>query len=759
MKIRLPAILLIITLIGGTFMSMTSCAKESNVNKKENIEFIDTLSKATVANINENPNTFCNPINIGYQYQSEYKARESADPVVVNFKGEYYLFASHGSGFWHSTDLINWQFVYVSSEEYPGIHNFAPGVCVYNDELYINVSGSNTIYKTADPKSGEWEHVASHTGWLDPDLFVDDDGRVFNYFGGSPYAPLTVIELDPEDMYLLDGPYKTNYAYPSLHGADVPGDFNNSYTADCWMEGPWMTKHDGKYYLQVATPGTQYTTYANTVYVSDSPTGPFEYCDNSPMSFKSTGFSRGAGHGCTFIDDFGNYWKVDTVAISVAHAFERRLIMYPASFDQYGQMVSNLVFADYPMYKPSADFDFNNPGPDWNLLSYGKKAECSSRMEGHYQSFAFDENMQKWWSAETGNAGEWLSVDLGALYDVRALQLNFADQDCDPVGGRDNDFIYRYTIEFSQDGENWFTFIDKSDAEGEFYTDKDKSHDYYELDGFIGARYFKVTNMGPVPAGSKFAVSGLRIFGYGGGAAPELPKNFKAERNADDDRVANLTWDAVEDAEGYIIRYGNKQDSQYIHCQAININAATVSVLNTGVDYYFTIDSYNENGYTVGTEVVECGALKPKPKMMYDFQNFLDLRESKIDNDFPVYQADSGSFEGYTPTNDSRANGSMFLLPNEDASNEYFEISGVTGDDYNSGSIRFIYANDCAFAEVEIFLNGKSQGNFFFPPTGSAYHYRMVVFELDDYFNDGDDNTIKFVTKDQHIRPDCIQIY
>ena len=40
--------------------------------------------------------TFCNPVNINYQYQHYFNGRESADPAVVIFGGEYFLFASHG---------------------------------------------------------------------------------------------------------------------------------------------------------------------------------------------------------------------------------------------------------------------------------------------------------------------------------------------------------------------------------------------------------------------------------------------------------------------------------------------------------------------------------------------------------------------------------------------------------------------------------------------------------------------------------------
>ena len=42
-----------------------------------------------------------------------------------------------------------------------------------------------------------------------------------------------------------------------------------------YIEGAWMDKRCGKYYLQYACPGTQFNTYSDGVYVSDNPLGPF----------------------------------------------------------------------------------------------------------------------------------------------------------------------------------------------------------------------------------------------------------------------------------------------------------------------------------------------------------------------------------------------------------------------------------------------------------------------------------------------------
>src|SRR5664280_2147711 len=100
-----------------------------------------------------------------------------------------------------------------------------------------------------------------------------------------------------------------------------------------WLEGSWMTKHAGTYYLQYAAPGTEFRTYADGVYTSRSPRGPFTYSQYSPFSHKPTGFITGAGHSATFADKQGRYWHVATMRISVKHQFERRLGIFPAGLD------------------------------------------------------------------------------------------------------------------------------------------------------------------------------------------------------------------------------------------------------------------------------------------------------------------------------------------------------------------------------------------------------------------------------------------
>ena len=568
--------------------------------------------------VKTNPDTICNPINISYQYQYNFNARESADPEMIFYKGDYFLFASHGSGYWYTKDLVKWNYVKVTTGA-SGIEQewqrFAPGVCVIGDTVYIAMSDGGQIIKSDNPYDGNsWSIVGRPiSNCYDPCLLVDDDSRVYCYYGNAGvggFLPLSVQELDPKNNMARIGTAKTNIIPTDRnHGFEVVGDDNRNFTASVYNEGLYCTKYNGKYYLQYATPGTQFVSYANGCYVSDNPMGPFTFCKNSPISYKSTGFMTGAGHGSLIQDERGNWWKIDTVSISQSHNFERRLNIFPAKFNQYDQLVTNTTYADYPMYKMTYEHDNFSERPAWNLISYGAAVTASSSLEAanRQPSYAFNENIRDWWSAATGDAGEWIQADLKKVCDVSAIQINFADQDVIPATRyteRDNAYCYRYLVEFSEDGINWFTVVDKSNATAQPNMAQDTSHDYYELVSGVKARYVRLTNKGPVPAEGKFAVSGLRLFGNGGSVTPVEVKNIKVDRALSDQRSINISWDAAEGAEGYIIRFGNKSDSRHLQYKVIGETSASFNILNVGVDYYFSVDSYNDSGITAGTTIV-----------------------------------------------------------------------------------------------------------------------------------------------------------
>jgi len=85
-----------------------------------------------------------------------------------------------------------------------------------------------------------------------------------------------------------------------------------------------------------------------------------------------------------------------------------------AAFDKDGVLRTFTVFGDYPTIMPDRKIYFENESlfRGWMLLSYKKKAGASSGMENYPIKHALDKDIRTWWSAGTGNAGEWLSVEL-----------------------------------------------------------------------------------------------------------------------------------------------------------------------------------------------------------------------------------------------------------------------------------------------------------------------------------------------------------
>ena len=547
---------------------------------------------------NQKQTTICNPVNLNYRFCLDAPSRrEAADPTMVNFKNEYYLFASKSGGYFHSTDLINWDLI--TSKDLP-LEDYAPTVVVMKDTLYFMASKGApvTIYKTANPKSGNWQIANSSfpIGMIDPDLFVDDDGHLYFYYGCSNIDPLYAVELDSKTLNPIGKAVEILNSNKNKFGWERPGDYNNKEVQP-WIEGSWMTKHDGEYYLQYAGPGTEYKSYCDGVYVSDKPLGPFKLAANNPVSYKPEGFIAGAGHSSTFQDKYGNYWHVSTMTISQKHMFERRLGLFPTFFDKDGEMSVYTGFGDFPLKVPTKKI--SGPEelfPQWMLLSYNKPVEVSSELPNHPKSFAANEDIRTFWSAQTGNKGEWLTIDLQNECTVNAIQINYTENETN-LFGRNTDIYYQYLLQYSSDNKTWKTLADKSKSK------TDVPHDYIELSTPVKARYIRLTNY-KVPGGT-FAIAGLRIFGNGGGKVPSIVKNLSMERSETDRCIVKLNWDKTPDATGYTIRYGNQRDKLYQNYQVFGDDTLIIRSLNGLQKYYFTIDAFNENGITKGENIIE----------------------------------------------------------------------------------------------------------------------------------------------------------
>ena len=564
--------------------------------------------------------TYANPVDVDYKYNHEQQNhgisyRTGADPVFVRHGGWWFLFQTLADGYWRSRTLGDWEFV--EPTRWPFESNVAPAALSDGDRLILMQSAYQPrpiLYSTA-PETGRWEWL---TRWMpelpkaatayneahmtpgqippgpwDPALFKDDDGRWWLYWGSSNVYPLYGIELkmpaklpglvryvgDPKPLFKLE---------PETHGWER---FGQDHTGDIqpYMEGAWMTRHGGRYYLQYGAPGTEYNAYANGVYVSDDPLGPFAYAPYNPIAYKPGGFVQGAGHGSTFQDEHGNWWNSGTPWVGYNWTFERRIAMFPAGFEPDGQMYVNSRFGDFPHYLPTSKWErAEDLFTGWMLLSWRKPATASSTHGEFGAERVTDENPRSFWVAADNRAGETLTVDLGGPRTVRAVQVNYADYRSGLYG--DGPEVYTaFRLLHSLDGRRWTTLADLSASR------RDRPNAYVALPAPVSTRFIRYEHVHVGAA--HLAISDLRVFGDAGGRAPDAPRSVAVSR-APDRRNALVSWSPVPGAVGYNVRWGLRPDRLHLTYQVFADRGSRLELraLNTDQRYHVAVEAFDENG-------------------------------------------------------------------------------------------------------------------------------------------------------------------
>lgn len=574
-------------------------------------------------------NTYCNPLNLHYQYQHYGRGahREAADPTLIYYKERYYLFASMSGGFYYSDDMIHWKYHKNRNLE---LYHYAPDAREINGKLVFCAScrkENGLFLRTEDPLSDEFERIEGQFEFWDPNLFQDEDGRVYFYWGCNCGKPLYGVELDPDTLQTIGEVHNLIFGMPDEHGferREYPGaPVNNlSFTMklyfwlmkisgqggpnDPYIEGAFMNKWNGQYYFQYAAPATEHDTYGDGVYLAETPFGPFTYQQHNPFSYKPGGFITAAGHGSTIEDQYGNLWHASTMHISSNTNFERRVGLFPAGIDAKGILFCNQNFADYPLEIPKGKFEPMAIQPKWMLLSYNKPVTTSSVWKDYRPEYAVDENIKTSWCAE-GCENEWVIIDLKTKCEVHAIQINISDVEV-PLLKVDksekssietnNRYIDQsenlktaWILEGSIDGNAWRTLCDKSAGE------EDLSNDYIEFDDTKQIQYVRLT-FKKLPYHKRAAISGLRVFGTSTKTAPKKVESITIHKC--DDMTAELSWEKSKDAIGYNVRYGISPEQMYSSHMVYGTEQVLLTALNKGKSYYVAVDAFGEGGITTG---------------------------------------------------------------------------------------------------------------------------------------------------------------
>lgn len=207
------------------------------------------------------------------------QTKYTADPAPLVHNDTIFLYTSHdeddADGFkmldwllFTSTDMVNWTehgaVASLKDFKWHGRDNGAWAIQVVERNgkyyMYCPIHGNGIGVLVADSPYGPFKDPIGkplvwqkeHWDDIDPTVLIDDDGQAYMYWGNPN---LYSVKLN-EDMISYSGDI---VVHPHIED---------------YQEGPWLYKHNGKYYLAFAsTCCPEGIGYA----MSDSPTGPWEY--------------------------------------------------------------------------------------------------------------------------------------------------------------------------------------------------------------------------------------------------------------------------------------------------------------------------------------------------------------------------------------------------------------------------------------------------------------------------------------------------
>ncbi len=341
--------------------------------------------------------------------------RETADPTVLYEDGKWYLFSSCRSGY-VSEDFVTWKRCDIE----PADCGYAPTVVNHSGKYYLCASLSD-LY-VSDSVMGKYRPLGKFRfqngeeigNYYDPMLFSDDDGRLYIYYVVyDPVIGSTAIngcELSPNDPTMFKGEPVRLINYDPSHVWERTGEHNEdpSYSA---IEGPWMFKRNGTYYLIYSGPATEFSTYANGAYRSKSPLSGFEYMKTSPFTKKTSGVVRGPGHGCVTEGPNGTYWVFYTCALCHRHPMERMIGYDLVEFTEDGDIVCREV-SETPRLVPGTYTTSSGGDAGYLSLCERRRPSTTSEAPGRDALYALTEDLTSFWQPSDGDAEPSITIPL-----------------------------------------------------------------------------------------------------------------------------------------------------------------------------------------------------------------------------------------------------------------------------------------------------------------------------------------------------------
>lgn len=280
------------------------------------------------------------------------------DPYILKYNGIYYLYVStvddkSGVKVWTSTDLIDWDYGGLVTEEPSTKAAYAPEVTYWNGAFYMYTSpGGNGhyVYKSSSPL-GPFVKQTDNLGMgIDGSVFIDDDGQWYFYSTGT-----NSIMARP-----MDDPYTFGEA------------INTGASMDGWTEGSTLLKRNGKYFMTYTGNHIWNKAYRVDYGSSNSPTEGFtNETKQNPILINTEGSHVGLGHNSIVRGpDLDTHYMVyhshanpgrETNLDRIVWNGDKMLLLGPTTFKQQNP--------DMPDF--SDRFKRNEVGNDWIAVNGG----------------------------------------------------------------------------------------------------------------------------------------------------------------------------------------------------------------------------------------------------------------------------------------------------------------------------------------------------------------------------------------------------
>lgn len=234
-----------------------------------------------------------------------------ADPDTELYDGKYWVFPTSSKSYeeqtyldaFSSADLVHWEkhenILTTENVKWANKAVWAPAPISRNGKYYIYF-GANDIQEgepeegliggigvaVADKPEGPYVDAIGkpligeyHNGAqpIDQDVFIDDDGQAYIFYGGHSHCNMAKIN---DDMISI-GQFDDGTSYKEI-------------TPEGYVEGPQMIKRNGKYYLMWSEGGWTGPDYSVSYAMADSINGPFTKLAN--ILKQDSAVAKGSGH-------------------------------------------------------------------------------------------------------------------------------------------------------------------------------------------------------------------------------------------------------------------------------------------------------------------------------------------------------------------------------------------------------------------------------------------------------------------------------